>query len=76
MRFLENPPGENLIMEMGRNCISLSIGIRISIGSNGIMAPEIASGSAAYFCNSTHNGVAGGNYASSVGGCAPVFCVA
>ncbi|MHB9293109.1 hypothetical protein Holit_02229 [Hollandina sp. SP2] len=33
-------------------------------------------GSAAYFCYSRGNGSAGGNNASSVGGCAPAFCVA
>jgi hypothetical protein len=33
-------------------------------------------GSAAYFCNVSYSGGAGGNNASAVGGCAPAFCVA
>jgi hypothetical protein len=35
-----------------------------------------SSGSAAYFCVSNSDGSAGNTHASSVGGCAPAFCVA
>ena len=34
------------------------------------------SGSAAYFCHASDNGLASTGYASAVGGCAPAFCAA